>query len=330
MDNKGASGSGIVAGVMVLVLIVILFVYGPYLLNVIGLSPVPSATSLNHTTAVGVISINAPSKVSPSSNFGVTFLVANNLNGKSASNIYFCLDNLGLFQILSSPATSSPNPNGNAITSGRCVNIPSLATGDILSEGFTFAAPSSNLYGNIQYSQNVGYYLNFSYVASASQQLQFVSQSASTSGNYPPPVTQTSGVTAGPISISSSSSQPVVYGEDIQLGLSLNNIGIGIPIGNTELTISLNSSIINITAANALGFTVKSFPNGTAVFSKSLTISSTGASIELPIALSANEYNKLSASNIPYVQPAIYFTVSYSYEQSGYFPIGLYIEPYST
>lgn len=330
VNKKGSSGSGIAAGVFVLVIIIILFLYGPYLLNSLGLSPVPTATSLNHTVAVGVLSVNAPAKVSPSSTFGTTFLVANNLNGKDASNIYFCLDNLGLFTILSSPETSSPNPNGNAITSGRCVSIPSLATGDILSEGFTLSAPPANTYGNIQYSQNIGYYLNFSYVSTASQQLEFVSQSASTSGNYPPPTTQPSGVTAGPVDISSSSSQPVVYGQDIQLGISLNNVGTGVPVGNTQITISMNSSIINITAANDLGFSVKSFPNGTAVFSKSMTIGPTGASIELPISLSASEDSKLSSLNIPYIQADMQFTVSYSYEQEGYFPVGLYIEPYST
>ncbi|MCL4372460.1 hypothetical protein M1384_00115 [Candidatus Parvarchaeota archaeon] len=329
VNKKGSSGSGIATGVFVLVIVIILFLYGPYLLNSIGISSVPSATSLGHTVAVGVLSVNAPARVSPSSTFGTTFLIANNLNGNAARNIYFCLDNLGLFSILSSPETSSPNPNGNAITSGRCVSISSLATGDILSEGFTLSAPPVNTYGNIQYSQNIGYYLNFSYVSTASQQLEFTSQSASTSGNYPPPVTQPSGVTAGPIDLSSSSSQPVVYGQDIQLGISLNNVGTGIPIGNTQITIYMNSSVINITAANNLGFSIKSFPNGTAVFSKAITISSTGASIELPISLSANEESKLSSLNIPYIQADMRFTVSYSYEQEGYFPVGLYIEPYS-
>ncbi len=330
VNKKGASGSGIATGVVVLVIIIILFLYGPYLLHSLGISAVPTATSLNHTVAVGVLSVNAPAKVSPSSTFGTTFLIANNLNGKAAKNIYFCLDNLGLFSILSSPETSSPNPNGNAITSGRCVSIPSLATGEILSEGFTLAAPPANAYGNIQYSQNIGYYLNFSYVSKALQQLEFVSQSASTSGNYPPPATLPSGVTAGPIAISSSSSQPVVYGQDIELGISLNNIGIGMPIGNAQITISMNSSIINITAANDIGFSIRSFPNGTAVFSKSITISPTGASIELPISLSPSEESKLLSLNIPYIQADMHFTVSYSYEQEGYFPVGLYIEPYST
>jgi len=330
MNRKGVNGSGIAGGVVVLVIIIILFLYGPYLLNSLGLSPVPTSNSLNHTVAVGVLSVNAPVKVSPSSTFGAVFLVANNLNGKAASNIYFCLDNLGLFTILSSPETSSPNPNGNAITSGRCVSIPSLATGDILSEGFTLLAPAANTYGNIQYSQNLGYYLNFSYIATASQQLEFVSQTASTSSNYPAPVTQPSGVTAGPISFSSSSSQPVTYGQDIELGLSLNNVGTGVPIGNTQINIALNSSIINITDANALGFTVKSFSNGTATFSKTITIGPTGASIELPIALSMGEYNKLTGSSIPYIQANIHFSVSYSYEEEGYFPVGLYITPYSS
>ena len=329
MDKKGSSGSSIAGGVFVLVIILILVLYGPLLLNKLGVSVVPSATSLNHTVALGVISISAPSTVSPSSTFGATFLVANNLNGKAASNIYFCLDNLGLMTIVSSPETSSPNPNGNAITSGRCVSIPSLASGDILSEGFTLSAPPASAYGNIQYSQNVGYYLNFSYVTTATQQLEFVSQSASSSGNYPAPITQVSSVTAGPVMISTSSSQPVTYGEDIELGLSLNNFGIGTPLGNTEINISFNSSIINISAASALGFTFKSFPNGTAVLSKSVTISSSGASIELPISLSPSEYNKLTGSSIPYIQSDMHFSVSYSYEQEGYFPIGLYIEPYS-
>ncbi len=97
VNKKGASGSGIAAGVIVLVIIIILFLYGPYLLNSIGFSPVPTATSLNHTVAVGVLSVNAPAKVSPSSTFGATFLIANNLNGKAARNIYFCLDNPDLY-----------------------------------------------------------------------------------------------------------------------------------------------------------------------------------------------------------------------------------------
>ncbi|MCL5420836.1 MAG: hypothetical protein M1284_03765 [Candidatus Parvarchaeota archaeon] len=326
-NKKGASG--VAAGAFLLVIIIILFLYGPVIMNSLGLSLVPSATSLNHTVALGVISATAPPRVSPSSTFGITFLVANNLNGKAASDIYFCLDNLGLFTILSSPETSSPNPSGNAITSGRCVTIPSLATGDILSEGFTLSAPPASSYGNIQYSQNIGYYLNFSYVGSASQQLEFVSQSASSSGSYPPPLTQTSGVTAGPILISSSSSQPVIYGQDIQLGIQLNNVGAGIPIGSANLSISLNSSRINISGASALGFKLISFSNGTELLFKSLSIGPAGATIELPIALSSSEYSKLINSNIPDVLDSLHFTVSYSYEQEGYLPIGLYISPYS-
>jgi len=329
MNKIGSSGSGIAGGVVVLAIIIVLIFYGPLLLNKLGVSVVPLSTSLNHTSALGVISISAPSTVSPSSTFGATFLIANNLNGKSASNIYFCLDNLGLMKIVSSPETSTPNPNGNALTSGRGISIPSLASGDILSEGFTLSAPPAAEYGNIQYSQNIGYYLNFSYVSTATQQFEFVSQSASSSGNYPPPISQASSVTAGPVIISTSSSQPVIYGEDIELGLSLNNFGIGTPLGNTEIHILFNSSIINISAASSLGFTFNSFPNGTAELSKSVTISSSGASLELPVSLSPGEYSKLISSSIPYIQSNMHFSVSYSYEQEGYFPIGLYIEPYS-
>lgn len=327
VNKKGASG-GIAGGVSILVVLVILFLYGPYLLNTIGLSAVPSSTSLNHTVAVGVVSVNMPAKVSPSSTFGATFLIANNLNGKAASNIYFCLDNLGLFAILSSPETVSPVSGGNAITSGRCVTISSLATGDILSEGFTLSAPPSSTYGNIQYSQNLGYYLNFSYVATASQQLEFVSQSASTSGGYPAPVTQISDTTAGPISISSSSSQPVVYGQDIQLNIQLSNAGGGTPVGNTTISIYADNGL-NVTSAKALGFSVKTFSNGTSVFSKQITISSSGASLELPISLSSAQYSRLVNSNVPYLLEGIHFSVSYSYELEGYVPVGLYINPYS-
>ncbi len=329
INKKGAAGGSIAGGVVILVIIVILFLYGPVLLNDMGLGVVPSVVSLNHTVAVGVLSISAPASVSPSSSFGLTFQVANNLNGKAASNIYFCLDNLGLFTITSSPETSSPVSNGNAITSGRCVSIPSLATGDILSETYSILAPKSSEYGNIQYSQNIGYYLNFSYVATASQQLEFASPSAITSGNYPAPSLQPTSTTAGPIAISSSSSQPVAYGEDIELGLSLNNIGAGDPLGSTEITISMDTSIVNITGAGNLGFTVNSFSNGTTVFSKSVTISSTGLLIELPIALSPKEESALSSSNVPYITSNINIEVSYSYEEEGYVPVGLYIEPYS-
>ncbi len=327
INKKGASG--VVGGVFVLIIIVILFLYGPIILNKIGFSPVPSASSLNKTVAVGVVSINSPSKVSPSSKFGVTFLVANNLNGAAASNIFFCLDNLGLFSIVSSPQESNPSPNGNAITSGRCVSIPSLATGSILSEGFTLSAPPASYYGNIQYSQNLGYYLNFSYVGKAMQQLEFVSQSASNSGNYPSPTTQTSGVTAGPIEISSSSSQPVVYGQDIELTINLNNIGLGTPIGKANLSIYINSSILTITGANALGLKTRQFSNGTEVLYDQVSIGPNGASITLPVALSSSESTKLSNSNVPVFTDDMNFNVHYSYEQEGYIPISLYISPYS-
>ncbi len=327
VNRKGASG--IIAGVFLLIIIVILFLYGPVMLNYIGLSPVPSATHLNNTVAVGVISVNYPAKVSPSSTFGMTFLVANNLNGNSASNIFFCLDNLGLFTVLSSPQESSPVPSGNAITSGRCIKIPSLATGSILSEGYTLSAPPASSYGNIQYSQNLGYYINFSYVGSASQQLEFASQSAINSGSYPPPSDQTSGVTAGPIEILSSSSQPVAYGQDIELTINLENIGLGSPMGSANLSILMNGSILSVTGANALGLKVTKFSNGTEVLYTPVSIGPTGATITLPIALNPSIVSKLSSSSDQIFTDDISFKVAYSYQQEGYIPIGLYISPYS-
>lgn len=327
MTNKKGASKAITGGFL-LVIIIGLFIFGPALLKMVGVSVVPSPTSLNNTMALGVISINSPAKVSPSSAFGVTFLIANNVNYK-ASNIYFCLDNLGLFTILSSPQVSSPVPGGNAITSGRCVNIPSLTTGGIISEGFTLSVPPASAYGNIQYSQNIGYYLNFSYKGGASQQLEFVSQSASSSGSYQPPITQAVGVTNGPISISSSSSQPVIYGQDIELTLNLNNVGLGAPIGNVKLLVYLNSSTLNVTDAGALGFSVTSFNNGTEILSKEVSIGPAGASITLPVGLSPSESSRLSASNLPDSIHNLKFKISYSYEQEGYFPIGLYISPYS-
>lgn len=329
MVNKKAANSSIIGGVFVLMIIIVAVLYSSVILSDLGISVVPSASSLNHTIAVGVISVNYPPKVSPSSKFGVTFLVANNLNGKSASNLFFCLDNLGLFTIDSSPQESSPNPNGNAITSGRCVNIPSLATGSILSEGFTLSAPAINTYANMQYSPNLAYYLNFSYVGSALQQLEFVSPSASGSGSYPAPSTQASGVTAGPIEISSSSSQPIIYGQDIELTININNIGLGTPVGNANLSIYLNSSIFTVTGANALGLKTTLFSNGTEVIYGPVSVGPTGASITLPIALNSSEASKLSSFNIPVFTDSLSFKVAYSYEQEGFIPIGLYVSSYS-
>jgi hypothetical protein len=327
MKNNKGQGTA-VGAVLLLVIIVALFLYGPVLLNYLGLSPVPSATHLSNKVALAVSPINPPSKVSPSSTFGLTFLVINNY-GSAASNIFFCLDNLGLFTILSSPQESSPVSNGNAITSGRCVSIPSLVTGGTLSEAFTMSAPPTSSYGNIQYSQNLGYYLNFSYSGSASQQLEFVSQAASNSGSYPPPQTQVSGVTPGPIQISTSSSQPIVYGQDIELTINLNNIGSGTPIGNANMSIVLNSSILTVTGASSLGLKTKTFSNGTEVLYDEVSIGPNGASITLPIALNSVEAGKLTSANVPDFTPNLHFRVSYSYEQEGYLPIGLYISPYS-
>ena len=257
---------------------------------------------------VVVSAVDIPSSVAPDSTFVATFSISNNLNGNNANNVLFCLDDLGLV----------------ANTSNTCLSILSLASGATLPEKFFLRAPSSSQYGNIPYAQYIGYYLTFSYATGAKQSVEFASSS---SNNYPTPSMASSGQTAGPLEISSTTqSQPVLYGgggqlADGQLTISLNDIGSGIVLGNATVYITIEKTItqfVNVPAEFKL-------VNSTALaetYSINQTVGANTAQLPaLTFTLNNTEYNYLTSNSIPYVSSQIQMYVHYTYEEDGFYPV---------
>ncbi len=302
MNKIGAGGGGAAVALILIIVVVAAFLYFSY-------SPGPAA--LPATEGVEAI-YSFPASVTPSSTFGVNFYVSNNLAGGSASNINLCLDNLGLFSLASS--------------SSRCVKIPSLFAGGTLFESFSLVAPLSSYYGNIPYSQNLGYFINFSYLSSATQSFVFLSPSTISSGKTGPVESFSS--TAGPVGIATSVSPQVAYGNDAYLELTLSNVGNGIPISNVDMNISMDTAFINMTSLPA-GVKVYSYPNGTTVFSFSVDLGSGSVNMQLPIGLSSSELSGLTSTGVPNSPPFYaHISLGYDYEEDGAFPITLDTQTY--
>ncbi len=301
-NNKGASALSVVVVIGFIAVIALLL---PNITPYFGISPVKTLT-VPPTEGVIATGLSYPSSITPQSTFGVSFLLLNNLNGKDASNVNLCLDNLGLFTLTSG---------------GRCVVVPSLFAGGSLSESYSLQSPPASAYGDIPYAQIVGYYINFSYGSSSVQSLQFVSQG--TSSGVPAPQAASFDSSAGPVSVSSSAQQPIVYGQDAQLSVDIQNVGTGIVVGEMTITLSMNSSIINISSARNYGFTPVSYPNGTVVFTAQKYLGQSSLSIILPVSLNPSEESKLSDSGVPYVTSNINMHISYSYEEDGFFQVKL-------
>lgn len=320
IGKKGAGGGTLLLVAFIMVIAVLLFLYAPTILSAIGLYS--TAYSGPQTQGVVVSSVSSPSSVSPSTNFAVTLYVSNNVNGQDANNIELCLDNLGFFSVASSPnEVSGPSP---------CTKIPNLLTGGTFPETYSLSAPSSGAYANIPYSQDLGYYIEYSYGSSAAQTLEFVSQNAFNSNDYPAVQTSSFHNTAGPVNITTIA-VPVIYGNDVQLQLGLIADPNGFVSGPVHINVSMPSNDFNLTNARTLGFDlVRSYPNGTVVYNTSVFLGSSGANLVLPISLSPQELQTLSSSSIPYLTGNIEISTSYTYEQNGFVPISLNIVQYYT
>jgi hypothetical protein len=231
------------------------------------------------------------------------------------------LDNIGIFTV------SGPTSNGKP---QQCIKILGLFTGGSVQEIFSLTAPSSGSYQNIPYTQLLGYFLNYSYYASASQSLEFASQESVNNNNYATPVYGSFGNTAGPVSITTSASQPAVYGTAAQVQLTLANVGTGIVLGLVQVNVSFDSSMINL--APGSGFTAYYYKNnGTTssnLFTGSINLGASGATLTLPMVLNPTEQTSLNSQGIPYVSSNMQISIAYEYEQDGFFPLGLGVQNY--
>ena len=302
MEGKlGAQGGTAAFALIFILIIVAAFLYFTY-------SPGPSPLPITEGV---LVNYSYPNLISPSSSFSINFRVSNNLAGNSAKNINLCLDDLGLFSVSSS---------------SHCVGIPSLFAGGVLSESFSLTSPSVGEYGNIPYTQDIGYFVNFSYTSSATQSVIFASQNTLSSGATIPSTSFSR--TAGPVAVATSVT-PVAYGNDALLQLILDNVGNGIVLGPVAMNISMNSAFINITTPPD-GAKVFSYPNGTTVFSFLLNLGTSSLTMEMPIGLSPAEMSGLTSTSAPYSPPFdVHVALSYNYEEDGFFPIYLSAETYT-
>lgn len=308
-NKKGASGLSLLVVVAFIVIVLIVVISLPSI--AIDLHMFSTTPNLNVTQGVAVSSINSPTSVTPSSVFNLNMFVSNNINGKAASNINLCLDNIGIFTVKSS----------------SCVKIPSMFSGARVPETFSLGAPANSAYGNIPYTQEIGYYLNYSYSSSASQKFEFVSQQSYNNANYPTPSFSSFGNTAGPITIYTSVTQPIIYGSTAQAQLLLENSGNGIVLGNVEVRISMDSSQIEV-SPNLFGFSSHTYSNGTLVLTGSLPMTGSSQNITVPIILNQSKETSLSSSGVPYFSALMQVSVSYSYEVDSFIPIKLNVVNY--
>ncbi|MCL5009743.1 MAG: hypothetical protein M1433_02065 [Candidatus Parvarchaeota archaeon] len=309
-SKKGVSALIVIVGFVALIIVIIELI--PYFAIIDGYFS--TAPKLNYTQGVAVSFINVPASESPSSIFALSMQVTSNNRGAPASNVNLCLDNIGLFTLKS----TSP-----------CINIPTMFAGDSIPETFYLESPSNSEYANIPYEQQIGYYLNYSYSASSSQSLQFVSQQEYNSGSYSSlPLSLASFGTGGPISIFMSAQQPIIYGSTGQVQLILSNVGDGIVLGPVSVAISMNSNSIEV-SPGLFGFTSNKYSNGTVVYSGNLPVGSTTENITIPVILNPTLESSLLSENTPYISPAnIYVSISYSYEIDGFVPIRFNVQNY--
>ncbi len=307
LNKKGQNA--LLVLIVIGVFIVVIFFVLPSFLNA-------GSSRYNGPLSQGVIvsAVDIPSQVSAGSTFVATFSISNNLNGNNANNVLFCLDDLGLV----------------ANTSNTCLSILSLASGSTLPEKFFLKAPSASQYGNIPYAQYIGYYLTFSYSTGAQQSVEFASSSST---SYPAPSLSSSGQTAGPLEISSTTqSQPVLYGSGGQLAdgqfiVSLNDIGNGIILGNATVYITIEKAIVNFVNVPT-EFKLVNSTSLTDTYSINQTVGANTAQLPaLTFTLNNTEYNYLTSNSIPYVSSQIQMSVSYTYEEDGFYPVSFDTQP---
>ncbi len=320
-EKKHSAAEGVLIFVIV---IVVLFVSLPFIMPTIQAALVPHYGQYvgNSTQGVVVSSSRIPVSIPPKSLFSVVLYVSNNINGNNAQNIHLCLDNLGIIM------NQSPT----------CVLIPSLFAGGTLPEVFNLLSPPNSFYGNIPYTQELGYYITYPYSSIIAQPVEFISQSSELSGKYPSIQNAYNG-SSGPVKLSTFSQGPATYTDSSTVQVSLANTG-GEVLGFVTVYLAFNSSLLDIPNSNIYKLSSSPYCTQTSPFNvpglKVLCVNETlglnGLQLSYPVNLTSTEASNLLSSNPPYIELGgqFYVGVRYMYETNGFFPIKLQTETYNS
>ena len=320
-EKKHSAAEGVLIFVIV---IVVLFVSLPFIMPTIQAALVPHYGQYvgNSTQGVVVSSSRIPASIPPKSPFSVVLYVSNNINGNNAQNIHLCLDNLGIIM------NQSPT----------CVLIPSLFAGGTLPEVFNLLSPPNSFYGNIPYTQELGYYITYPYSSIIAQPVEFISQSSELSGKYPSIQNAYNG-SSGPVKLSTFSQGPATYTDSSTVQVSLANTG-GEVLGFVTVYLAFNSSLLDIPNSNIYKLSSSPYCTQTSPFNvpglKVLCVNETlglnGLQLSYPVNLTSTEASNLLSSNPPYIELGgqFYVGVRYMYETNGFFPIKLQTETYNS
>lgn len=319
-EKKHSAAEGVLIFVIV---IVVLFVSLPFIMPTIQAALIPHYGQYvgNSTQGVVVSSSRIPVSIPPKSLFSVVLYVSNNINGNNAQNIHLCLDNLGIIM------NQSPT----------CVLIPSLFAGGTLPEVFSLVSPPNSFYGNIPYTQELGYYITYPYSSIIAQPVEFISQSSELSGKYPSIQNAYNG-SSGPVKLSTFSQGPATYTDSSTVQVSLANTG-GEVLGFVTVYLAFNSSLLDIPNTNIYKLSSSPYCTQTSPFNvpglKVLCVNETlglnGLQLSYPVNLTSTEASNLLSSNPPYIELGGQFYVGarYTYETNGFFPLELQTETYN-
>ncbi len=320
-EKKHSAAEGVLIFVIV---IVVLFVSLPFIMPTIQAALIPHYGQYvgNSTQGVVVSSSRIPASVPPKSPFSVVLYVSNNINGNNAQDIHLCLDNLGIIM------NQSPT----------CVLIPSLFAGGTLPEVFSLVSPPNSFYGNMPYTQELGYYITYPYSSIIAQPVEFISQSSELSGKYPSIQNAYNG-SSGPVKLSTFSQGPATYTDSSTVQVSLANTG-GEVLGFVTVYLAFNSSLLDIPNSNIYKLSSSPYCTQTSPFNvpglKVLCVNETlglnGLQLSYPVNLTSTEASNLLSSNPPYIELGgqFYVGVRYMYETNGFFPIKLQTETYNS
>lgn len=319
-EKKHSAAEGVL---IFFIVIVVLFVSLPFIMPTIQAALVPHYGQYvgNSTQGVVVSSSRIPASIPPKSPFSVVLYVSNNINGNNAQNIHLCLDNLGIIM------NQSPT----------CVLIPSLFAGGTLPEVFSLVSPPNSFYGNIPYTQEIGYYITYPYSSIIAQPVEFISQSSELSGKYPSIQNAYNG-SSGPVRLATFSQGPATYTDSSTVQVSLANTG-GEVLGFVTVYLAFNSSLLDIPNSNIYKLSSSPYCTQTSPFNvpglKVLCVNETlglnGLQLSYPVNLTSTEASNLLSSNPPYIELGgqFYVGVRYTYETNGFFPLGLQTETYN-
>ena len=320
-EKKHSAAEGVL---IFFIVIVVLFVSLPFIMPTIQAALVPHYGQYvgNSTQGVVVSSFRIPASIPPKSPFSVVLYVSNNINGNNAQNIHLCLDNLGIIM------NQSPT----------CVLIPSLFAGGTLPEVFSLVSPPNSFYGNIPYTQEIGYYITYPYSSIIAQPVEFISQSSELSGKYPSIQNAYNG-SSGPVRLATFSQGPATYTDSSTVQVSLANTG-GEVLGFVTVYLAFNSSLLDIPNSNIYKLSSSPYCTQTSPFNvpglKVLCVNETlglnGLQLSYPVNLTSTEASNLLSSNPPYIELGgqFYVGVRYTYETNGFFPIKLQTETYNS